>query len=84
MPRTEPLTHRVTPELLAALDAARGLIPRSRYIEAAITEKVATAGVAVVQQPALSDVPRSTPDWNDRASYPRRPAPRLTGGRKPQ
>ena len=84
MPRTERLAHRVTPELLDALDMARGLVPRSRWIEAALEEKLARVGVPVATPPApLGDEPPAARrDWSDPASYPRRPAPRLTGGRK--
>lgn len=69
--RGERLTHRVTKPMLDALDMARGMVPRSRWIEAAISEKLAAGGVAVEAPPApLDDEPwRTVPE----PVYPRRP-----------
>lgn len=69
--------------MLAAIDAARGLISRSRWIERAIERDLASAGVVPAEPPAVlgKEPPPKQVDWTDPAAYGTRPAARTTGGR---
>jgi hypothetical protein len=74
---------RVEPALADAIHDARGLASASAWIEHAIQLKLASEGIEVARQPRPALAAPDAPDAPDaQHKFPRRPAPRLSGGRK--
>jgi hypothetical protein len=82
MARTVRLELRVTPELAEAIKRARGLVPLSTWLEAAAIEKVGRDGQAVPVQANQPDGGPAAPIPPAEHTWPRRPPPRLSGGRR--
>jgi hypothetical protein len=86
MSRSVRYEMRVSPALAAMIDAAAGIASRSRWLEQAAIEKLARDGVTenAAPQPGLvaPDDDGDGPPLQRQDEFPRRPAPRLTGGRK--
>jgi len=85
MARTSRYDVRVSPELAAQINVAAGIASRSRWIEQAIVEKLERdgKGQGLVQRVALPEPELSaSPPLQRQDEFPRRPPPRLTGGRQ--
>jgi len=85
MPRSIPLELRVTPEVAAAIGRARGLVPLSTWLEDAALRKLHGSVAATPDDHARAHLdagpPPEPPPMRAEHEWPRRPPPRLTGGR---